>query len=165
MTESRTSHNSSSSGDRCLTVLAADGLAGEGLAMLQEQAEVVVGSGLTEQQLISRVPRFDALIVRSQTRVTAEVLKAGHRLRVVGRAGTGVENIDLDEATRRGIIVFNAATANTHAAVEHTMALILGLARNVSDAHASMQRHEWDRSRFVGVELRGKTLGIIGLGG
>ncbi len=148
----------------CPTVLVADGLAGEGLALLHEQAEVVVANGLTEQQLIARIPRFDALIVRSQARVTAKVLAAGQRLRIVGRAGTGVDNIDLAEATRRGVIVVNAATANTHAAVEHTLALILSLARHVPAAHAAVLQTQWERGEFVGVELRGKVLGIIGLG-
>ena len=148
----------------CPTVLVADGLAGEGLALLHEQAEVVVANGLTEQQLIARIPRFDALIVRSQARVTAKVLAAGQRLRIVGRAGTGVDNIDLAEATRRGVIVVNAATANTHAAVEHTLALILSLARHVPAAHTAVRQGCWERGEFVGVELRGKMLGIIGLG-
>ena len=148
----------------CPTVLVADGLAGEGLALLHEQAEVVVANGLTEQQLIARMPRFDALIVRSQARVTAKVLAAGQRLRIVGRAGTGVDNIDLAEATRRGVIVVNAATANTHAAVEHTLALILSLARHVPAAHAAVRQKRWQRGEFLGVELRGKVLGIIGLG-
>ena len=148
----------------CPTVLVADGLAGEGLALLHEQAEVVVANGLTEEQLIARMPRFDALIVRSQARVTAKVLAAGQRLRIVGRAGTGVDNIDLAEATRRGVIVVNAATANTHAAVEHTLALILSLARHVPAAHTAVQQGCWERGEFVGVELRGKMLGIIGLG-
>lgn len=148
----------------CPTVLVADGLAGEGLALLHEQAEVVVANGLTEQQLIARIPRFDALIVRSQARVTAKVLAAGQRLRIVGRAGTGVDNIDLAEATRRGVIVVNAATANTHAAVEHTLALILSLARHVPAAHTAVRQRCWERGEFVGVELRGKMLGIIGLG-
>ena len=148
----------------CPTVLVADGLAGEGLALLHERAEVVVANGLTEQQLIARMPRFDALIVRSRARVTAKVLAAGQRLRIVGRAGTGVDNIDLAEATRRGVIVVNAATANTHAAVEHTLALILSLARHVPAAHAAVLQKQWERGEFVGVELRGKVLGIIGLG-
>ncbi len=148
----------------CPTVLVADGLAGEGLALLHKQAEVVVANGLTEEQLIARIPRFDALIVRSHARVTAKVLAAGRRLRIVGRAGTGVDNIDLAEATRRGVIVVNAATANTHAAVEHTLALILSLARHVPAAHAAVLQKQWERGEFVGVELRGKVLGIIGLG-
>ena len=157
-------YRSGSRPQSCPTVLVADGLAGEGLALLHEQAEVVVANGLDEQQLIARMPRFDALIVRSQAPVTAKVLAAGQRLRIVGRAGTGVDNIDLAEATRRGVIVVNAATANTHAAVEHTLALILSLARHVPAAHAAVRQKQWQRSEFLGVELRGKILGIIGLG-
>ena len=128
MADTTPRYRSGSRPQSCPTVLVADGLAGEGLALLHEQAEVVVANGLDEQQLIARMPRFDALIVRSQAPVTAKVLAAGQRLRIVGRAGTGVDNIDLAEATRRGVIVVNAATANTHAAVEHTLALILSLA-------------------------------------
>ena len=164
MADTATLHPAGLRDELCPTVLVADGLAGEGLALLHEQAEVVVATCLTEQQLVARIPRFDALIVRSQTKVTAGVLAAGRQLRIVARAGTGVDNIDLTEATRRGVIVVNAATANTHAAVEHTLALILSLARHVPEAHASVQRHEWQRSRFIGVELHGKILGIIGLG-
>ena len=164
MADATTLYRSGSRPQPCPTVLVADGLAGEGLALLHEQAEVVVANGLNEEQLVARMPRFDALIVRSQARVTAKVLAAGQRLRIVGRAGTGVDNIDLAEATRRGVIVVNAATANTHAAVEHTLALILSLARHVPAAHAAVQQREWERTEFVGVELRGKTLGIIGLG-
>jgi len=114
--------------------------------------------------MIAIIPEYDALIVRSETRVTAPVLEAGKRLKVVARAGVGVDNIDVDVATRLGIVVINAPAGSTVAAAEHTIALILALARHVPQAHASLRQGQWRRSQFVGVELKGKTLGIIGLG-
>ena len=109
-------------------------------------------------------PEYDALVVRSQVKVDAELIAAGTRLVVVGRAGVGVDNVDLEAATRAGITVVNAPTGNTIAAAEHTLALLYGLARRTAAADASMRRGEWKRSQFTGVELRGKTLGIVGLG-
>ena len=102
--------------------------------------------------------------MRSETRVTAAVLDAGTRLKVVGRAGVGVDNIDVEQATRRGILVVNAPRGNIIAAAEHTVGLILALARNIPQADASVRRGEWQRSRYTGVEIRGKTLGIVGYG-
>ena len=119
---------------------------------------------LPPAELLERIADCEALIVRSETQVTADVLDAGARLQVVGRAGVGVDNIDLEAATRRGVAVVNAPTGNTMAAAEHTIALILALARHVPQADASLKRGEWRRSDFMGVEVRGKVLGIIGLG-
>src|SRR5207248_7822912 len=102
--------------------------------------------------------------VRSQTKVTEAVLEAGQRLRVVGRAGVGVDNIDVTAATRRGILVVNAPRGNIAAAAEHTIALLLSLARWIPQADASVRRGEWQRAQFTGVEIRGKTLGVVGLG-
>jgi D-3-phosphoglycerate dehydrogenase len=110
------------------------------------------------------VGEFDALVVRSATKVTRALLSEPGRLRVIGRAGVGVDNVDVDAATERGILVVNAPTANLTSAVEHTFALLLALARRLPAADASMKRGEWDRKSFVGVELHGKTLGIVGLG-
>ena len=107
---------------------------------------------------------FDALVVRSATKVTAELLAAGTRLKVVGRAGIGVDNVDVKAATERGILVVNAPTANALSATEHTFALLLALARNVPAADAALRRGEWERKKFVGVELQGKTLGVVGFG-
>src|SRR5207244_6885569 len=107
---------------------------------------------------------FDGLVVRSETKVTARVLEAGRRLRVVGRAGVGVDNIDVPAATRLGVLVVNAPRGNIIAAAEHAIALLLALARNIPQADASVKRGEWQRSKYTGVEIRGKTLGVVGLG-
>ena len=145
-------------------ILVADPLAEDGLERLRRAGEVTVAGKLSEADLIERIPDFDALVVRSETRVTATVLDAGKRLRVVGRAGVGVDNIDVAAATRKGILVVNAPRGNIVAAAEHTVALLFALARWVPQADASVKRGEWNRAKFVGTEIRGKTLGIIGLG-
>jgi D-3-phosphoglycerate dehydrogenase len=145
-------------------ILVADPLAEDGLERLRRAGEVTVVSKLQEAELVRRIPEFDALVVRSETRVTAPVLEAGRRLRVVGRAGVGVDNIDVPAATRKGILVVNAPRGNVVAAAEHTIALMLSLARWVAQADASVKRGEWTRSKFLGTEIRGKTLGVIGLG-
>ena len=146
-------------------VLVTDPLAADGLAILKEgKLEVDVRTGLKGQDLLDAVKDYDALIVRSETRVTAEVIAAGKNLQIIGRAGVGVDNIDVDAATAHGIIVVNAPTGNTVSAAELTFGLMMAMARNIAQADASMRRGEWRRSEFVGVELRGKTLGIVGLG-
>jgi D-3-phosphoglycerate dehydrogenase len=145
-------------------ILVADPLAEDGLERLRRVGEVTVAGKLREAELIERIPEFDALVVRSETRVTAPVLDAGRRLRVVGRAGVGVDNIDVPAATRNGILVVNAPRGNIVAAAEHTIALLFALARWVPQADASVKRGEWTRSKFLGTEVRGKTLGVIGLG-
>jgi D-3-phosphoglycerate dehydrogenase len=149
-----------------MKILVTDDIAQEGLEILHqlEGADVVVRTGLSEPDLLAEVRDADALIVRSQTQVTRDVLAAAHKLRVIGRAGVGVDNIDVATATRRGIVVVNAPDGNTIAAAEHTMAMLLALARHIPQAHCSVQAGEWKRSRFVGVELRGKTLSVIGMG-
>ena len=147
-------------------VLVADSIHQAGIDLLQAQPDltVEVARRLPPAELLDRIADCEALIVRSDTQVTADVLEAGKRLEVVGRAGVGVDNIDLEAATRRGVAVVNAPTGNTMAAAEHTIALILALARHVPQADASLKRGEWRRSDFMGVEVRGKVLGIIGLG-
>ena len=145
-------------------ILISDALAGPGLDLLQAEAQVTIAPGLNGAELLSAVREHDALVVRSATKVTAEVLGAGGRLRVVGRAGVGVDNIDVDEATRRGIVVVNSAGASTIAVAEHAFALILALARNVAPASAAVARGEWSPGTFLGTELHGKVLGIVGLG-
>ncbi|HEX9364116.1 MAG TPA: phosphoglycerate dehydrogenase [Candidatus Dormibacteraeota bacterium] len=145
-------------------ILVADPLAEDGLERLRRAGEVTVVSKLDESELVRRIPEFDALVVRSETRVTAPVIEAGRKLRVVGRAGVGVDNIDVSAATSKGIVVVNAPRGNIVAAAEHTMALLFALARWVPQADASMKRGEWTRSKFVGTEIRGKTIGVIGLG-
>ncbi len=145
-------------------VLVCDPLDERGLRLLEEFASVDVRTGLSEAELIEIIPAYDAMIVRSGTRVTAAVIEAGKRLQAIGRAGVGVDNIDVEAATRRGIIVVNTPTANTIAAAEHTIAMMLALARQIPAADASLREGRWDRKRFIGVEVRNKTLGVIGLG-
>src|SRR5688572_549372 len=120
--------------------------------------------GLAPAELLEVVGRYEGLVVRSATKVTAKVIEAGERLQVIGRAGTGLDNVDLETATRRGVVVMNVPGGNTVSAAEHTLALILALARGVPAADRSMRAGRWERGRFVGSELEGKTLGIVGLG-
>lgn len=145
-------------------VLVAEPIDAGGLEILRQQHEVVALERCSPQELLQMVPGFDALVVRSGTEVTAEVIAAGRRLQVIGRAGVGVNNIDVDAATARGIVVVNVPDGNTIAATEQTFALLLALARHTAAAAASLQAGRWERQAFVGTELRGKTLGIVGLG-
>jgi D-3-phosphoglycerate dehydrogenase len=145
-------------------ILVSDPLAEDGLELLRSEFQVEVKTDLPEDELIRIIGDYDALLVRSGTEVTAKVIEAGKKLRFIGRAGAGVDNIDMDAATRRGIIVANAPEGNTLAATEHTMAMMLSLARNIPQANASLKKKEWKRSKFMGVELNEKTLGIVGLG-
>ena len=145
-------------------ILISDPIDPEGVELLKAQAEVDVMKGLNPQELIGILGEYDALVVRSETKVTSEVIEAGKRLQVIGRAGIGVDNIDVDAATSGGIAVVNAPTGNTVAAAEHTLALMLALARNLPQAHQSLKHGHWDRSAFMGIQVRNKTLGIVGLG-
>jgi len=147
-----------------MKVLVAEPIAKEGVELLRSRHEVDERPGLTPAEYAAMLPDYDALVVRSQVKVDAALIAAGRRLVVIGRAGVGVDNVDLDAATRAGIVVVNAPTGNTIAAAEHTLALLYALARRVAAADASVRRGEWKRSQFTGVELRGKTLGIVGLG-
>ena len=121
-------------------------------------------TGLSEAELIEAIPGYDALIIRSGTTVTDALLEAGTRLEVVGRAGVGIDNVDIDSATRRGVIVMNTPSANTVATAEHTMALLLATSRHIGAAHGSWRAATGRRSSFAGQEMHGKTLGIIGFG-
>jgi D-3-phosphoglycerate dehydrogenase len=145
-------------------ILVAEPLAQEGIELLRAGHEVDDRAGIERDELCSIVGGYDALVVRSQVQVDAPLIDAGRRLIVIGRAGVGVDNVDLDAATRAGITVVNAPTGNTIAAAEHTLALLYAIARRVAAADASVRRGEWKRSAFTGVELRGRTLGIVGLG-
>jgi len=145
-------------------ILVADPVASEGVELLRTQGEVDVKLRLDPKDLISIIGEYDALVVRSETKVTADVIEAGVRLQVVGRAGVGVDNIDLESATRKGIAVVNAPTGNTIAAAEHTIAMMMSLARNIPQANESLRRGEWTRSAFTGIEVRNRVLGVIGLG-
>jgi len=145
-------------------VLVSDPLAEEGLAILRAAVDVDVKTELKEDELCNILGEYDALLVRSSTEVTAKVIEAGSKLKFIGRAGVGVDNIDVEAATRKGIIVANAPEGNTLAATEHTMAMMQALARNIPQANASLKKKEWKRSKFMGVELNEKTLGIVGFG-
>lgn len=147
-----------------MRILVAEPVAPEGLELLRAHHEVDERIGVPREELLAVLPDYDALVVRSQVKVDAEMLAAGSRLVVVGRAGVGVDNVDIDAATRAGITVVNAPTGNTIAAAEHTLALLYAFARRIAPADASMRRGEWKRSQFTGIELRGRTLGIVGLG-
>ena len=146
-------------------VVVADKVDEGGLALLSQTPELSVVKAIKNPgKLKESLPGAHALLVRSETKVTAEMMAQAPQLKVIGRAGIGVDNINVEEATRRGVAVFNAPGGNTVSAAEHTLGLLLALARNVPWADASMRRGEWDRSRFQGTELNGKTLGIVGLG-
>ena len=126
--------------------------------------DVTVKTGLKEDQLIEIIPQFSALVVRSQTKVTAKVIEAATLLKVIGRAGVGVDNVDVDAATRRGVIVMNTPGGNTISTAEHSFSLLMSLARKIPQAHASIVAGKWDRKSFEGVELYDKTLGVLGMG-
>lgn len=148
-------------------ILITDKVAREGVNLLKEQlpqAQVDERYGLSPAQLKEIIGEYDALIVRSETQVTSDLLAAAGKLKIVGRAGVGVDNIDTDAATRQGIIVVNSPTGNIMAAAEHTIAMLMSLARHVPAANASMKANKWEKSRFLGVEVRGKILGVVGLG-
>ena len=147
-----------------MRVLVTDPIAADGLDILREQHTVVVQTGLTEAELVRQIGAYDALIVRSGTQVTRPVIQAGFHLQVIGRAGVGVDNIDLEAATERGVLVVNAPDGNSIAAAEHTIAVMLALARHIPQADSSLREHKWERKRFMGVEITGKTLGVIGMG-
>ena len=146
-----------------MKVLVSDSLSQQGLNLLirEEDFEVDVKIGLTPEGLIARIGEYDALIIRSATKATADVIKAAKQLKVIGRAGVGVDNIDLEVATRQGVLVINTPTSNTVSAAEHTLTLMLALSRNVLPASISLKNSEWKRSRFTGVELYGKVLGVV----
>src|ERR1041385_7051803 len=147
-------------------VLIADTISQRGVNELSRGAalEVTVKTGLSERELIDLIPPFAALVVRSQTKVTSDVLNAGAKLRVIGRAGVGVDNVDVEAATRRGIVGLNAPGGNTISTAEHAFSLLLSVARKIPQADASIHGKKWDKKNFEGVELYNKTLGIIGMG-
>jgi D-3-phosphoglycerate dehydrogenase len=147
-------------------VLVADPVSQSGVDELSAGGalEVVVKTGLPEAEIIKIIPEFSALVVRSQTKVTAAVLEAATNLKVVGRAGVGVDNVDVDAATRRGVIVMNTPGGNTISTAEHAFSLLVSIARNIPQADASMKAGRWDRKKYEGVELYNKTLGILGMG-
>ena len=148
-----------------MKIFVADDVSDSGLQPLRGAAfEVEKRTGLSKNELIEALAGCDGLIVRSETKVTADILEAAGSLRVIGRAGVGVDNIDVPAATMRGVVVMNAPDGNTITTAEHTIALLISLARSIPQANSSLKSGRWERKKFIGVELQGKTLGIIGLG-
>ncbi len=145
-------------------VLVADPISPKGVELLQEHLDVVVKTGQKEDEVAAMIGDFDAVIVRSATKINAKIIAAGSRLKAVGRAGVGVDNIDVEAATQRGIIVMNTPAGNTISTAEHAFSLMMSVARKIPQAHASMVAGKWDRKSFEGVELCNKVLGIIGMG-
>ena len=147
-----------------MKILVSDALSKEGLDLLREHAEVDYKPEIKPDELVAEIDAYDALVVRSRSKVTAKVIEAGKNLKIIGRAGVGVDNIDLDKATEKGVIVVNAPHGNTISAAELTIALMTSLARNIPAANYSIKRGEWKRSEYTGVELNKKVLGVIGVG-
>ncbi|MNI09248.1 D-3-phosphoglycerate dehydrogenase [compost metagenome] len=147
-------------------VLVSDPISDMGIQLLFDAPDVTVEkiTGLSEDELVNIIGDYDALLVRSQTKVTEKIMNAGSKLKVIGRAGVGVDNIDLEAATKRGIVVINAPDGNTIATCEHTFAMMMAVARSIPQAYKKTVGGEWDRKTFVGVELRNKVLGILGMG-
>ncbi|MCB0190545.1 MAG: phosphoglycerate dehydrogenase [Anaerolineae bacterium] len=147
-------------------ILITDDVSAQGLSLLEEAADIEFDliKGLTPETLAERIPDYDGLVVRSSVKVTKEVLEAADKLKVIGRAGVGVDNIDVDTASMRGIVVMNTPGANTIATAEHTMTLLLALCRHAPQAYVTLKQGRWDRKSFTGTQLHRKTIGIIGMG-
>ncbi|SKB11647.1 D-3-phosphoglycerate dehydrogenase [Planktothrix sp. PCC 11201] len=145
-------------------VLVSDSIDQVGIDILSQVAQVDVKIGLPPEELVRIIPEYDALMIRSGTRVTQEIIEAADNLKIIGRAGVGVDNVDIPAATRKGIVVVNSPEGNTIAAAEHALAMMLSMSRYIPDANQSVKSGKWDRKSFVGVEVYKKTLGIVGLG-
>lgn len=145
-------------------ILAVDGISAKGIEFLRAEFEVDVHDKISHEELLEIIPNYDALMVRSASKITADVIDRADKLKIIGRAGVGVDNIDLNAATARGIIVINSPGGNTIAATEHTFAMMLSMARNIPIANSTVHQGQWNRKDYVGVELKGKTLGVIGMG-
>ena len=147
-----------------MKVLVKEKIADTGVELLRSKFDVDLGLEMSDEELREKIGAYDAILIRSATKMTPELIDLATNLKVIGRAGTGVDNVDIPAATRRGIIVANAPESNSVAAAEHTLALALALFRNVPQAHGSLVDGRWDRAKFKGAELYGKTLGVIGFG-
>ncbi len=147
-----------------MKVLVKEKIADTGVELLRQNFDVDLGLEMSEEELRQKIGEYDAILIRSATKMTPELIDLADNLKVIGRAGTGVDNVDIPAATRRGIVVANAPESNSVAAAEHTLALALALFRNVPQAHGSLVEGRWDRAKFKGAELYGKTLGVIGFG-
>jgi D-3-phosphoglycerate dehydrogenase / 2-oxoglutarate reductase len=150
--------------DERLKVLVKEKIGDSGIELLKEHFDVELGFDWSDEQLAERIGDYEGILIRSATKLTAELIEKGTNLRAIGRAGVGVDNVDVEAATKRGIIVANAPQSNVVTAAEHTMALLLALARNIPQAYASLTSGKWERSKFSGVEVYEKTLGIVGFG-
>ncbi|MGB9629632.1 MAG: phosphoglycerate dehydrogenase, partial [Thermodesulfobacteriota bacterium] len=152
--------------EEIMKVLVSDPLSPKGLEILKkvENLRVDLKPGLPPEELKRILPEYDAIIIRSETKLKADLIEAGSRLKVIGRAGIGLDNVDLEVATRKGIVVMNTPQENAIAAAEHTIGLMLSISRKIPQATASMKAGKWEKKRFLGVELYNKTLGIIGIG-
>ena len=147
-----------------MRILVSDDVSEKGVALLREHFDVDVKTNMPTEELLACIGEYDGLVTRSQTQVTKQVIDAAKNLKVIGRAGVGVDNIDIPAATARGIVVLNAPEGNTIAATEHTVAMMMAMTRHIPQAHASIQAGKWDRKSFDGIQVQGKTLGIIGVG-
>lgn len=145
-------------------VLVSDPIDQAGIDILSQVAQVDVKTNLSPEELVSIIPDYDAMMIRSGTRVTQEIIEAGKQLKIIGRAGVGVDNVDVPAATRQGIVVVNSPEGNTIAAAEHALAMMLSLSRHIPEANQSVKNSQWDRKRFIGAEVYKKTIGIVGLG-
>ncbi|MCX7916887.1 MAG: phosphoglycerate dehydrogenase, partial [bacterium] len=132
--------------------------------LIKEGFEVQEVGKISTEELVNIIPSYDVLIVRSATQVTKEVIEKGEKLKIIGRAGVGLDNIDIQSATENGVIVMNAPEGNTISAAEHTIGLIFSLARNIPNANQTLKNGKWEKKNFLGTELYGKTLGIVGVG-
>lgn len=139
-------------------VLVSDPIDQAGIDILSQVAQVDVKTNLSPEQMVQIIPEYDALMIRSGSRITQEIIEAGTQLKIIGRAGVGVDNVDVNAATRHGIVVVNSPEGNTIAAAEHAIAMMLALSRYIPDANASVKRDEWDRKSFIGAEVY-KNLG------
>jgi D-3-phosphoglycerate dehydrogenase len=147
-----------------MKVLVSDSLSEQGIEILKKEVDVDIKTGMSPEELKAIIGEYDALVVRSQTQVTKEIIAAATNLKIIGRAGVGVDNIDVEAATQRGIIVVNAPEGNMISAAEHTIAMMMSMSRNIPQANQSLKSGNWDRKTFTGVEVRNKTLGLVGLG-
>ncbi len=147
-------------------VLISDPLSNKGLEILAKAKNLKyeIKTGLSPEELKKIIPEYDAIIIRSETKLKAEIIEAADRLKVIGRAGIGLDNVDLPAATKKGIVVMNTPQENAIAAAEHTLALMFSIARKIPQATASMKAGKWEKKKFMGVELYNKTLGVIGIG-
>ena len=151
-------------GDERLKVLVKEKIGDSGVELLREHFDVDLGFDWSDEQLAERIGEYHGILIRSATKLTAELIDKATNMRAIGRAGVGVDNVDVDAATKRGIVVANAPQSNVVTAAEHTLALLLALARNIPQAYVSLTAGKWERSKFSGVELYEKTLGIVGFG-